>query len=72
MPHRAQKAALRAQFPGLAAGDAIDTVERYQGGERDVILVSATASDPAYVLAEAEFLLNMNRLNVAISRPRLS
>ncbi len=30
----------------------------------------ATASDPAYVLAEASFLLNLNRLNVALSRPR--
>jgi hypothetical protein len=71
VPHRAQKAALRTRFPELAAADAIDTVERYQGGERDVILVSATASDPAYVAAEAAFLLNLNRLNVAISRPRL-
>jgi hypothetical protein len=70
VPHRAQKALLRARFPQLAAGDAVDTVERYQGGERDVIIVSATASDPDYVLAEAEFLLNPNRLNVALSRPR--
>lgn len=70
VPHRAQKAALRRRFPALAAADAIDTVERFQGGERDVIIVSATASDPSYVLAEAGFLLNLNRLNVAISRPR--
>ncbi|HXY85747.1 MAG TPA: AAA domain-containing protein, partial [Gaiellaceae bacterium] len=40
------------------------------GGERDLIVVSATASDPEFVLAEASFLLNPNRLNVAISRPR--
>jgi superfamily I DNA and/or RNA helicase len=50
--------------------DSIDTVERFQGGERDVIIVSATASDPDYVLAEADFLLDLNRLNVALSRPR--
>jgi superfamily I DNA and/or RNA helicase len=50
--------------------ESIDTVERFQGGERDVIIVSATASDPDYVLAEASFLLDLNRLNVAISRPR--
>jgi hypothetical protein len=71
VPHRAQKAALRQSFPTLAAADAIDTVERFQGGERDVIIVSATASDPNYVLSEATFLVNLNRLNVAISRPRL-
>lgn len=70
VPHRAQKAMLRAKFPALADLDAIDTVERFQGGERDVIVVSATASDPDYVLAEADFLLNLNRLNVALSRPR--
>jgi superfamily I DNA and/or RNA helicase len=70
VPHRAQKAALRRQFPALAAANAIDTVERFQGGEREVIIVSATASDPQYVLTEAAFLLNLNRLNVALSRPR--
>jgi superfamily I DNA and/or RNA helicase len=61
---------LRIQFPDLAVTDSIDTAERFQGGERDVIIVSATASDPDYVLAEAGFLLNLNRLNVALSRPR--
>jgi len=71
VPHRAQKAMLRARFPELAVTDSIDTVERFQGGERDIIIVTATASDPDYVLAEASFLLNLNRLNVAISRPRM-
>ncbi len=70
VPHRAQKAALCARFPELAAAQAIDTVERFQGGERDVIVVCATASDPAYVAQEADFLLNPNRFTVAISRPR--
>ncbi|HEX2914276.1 MAG TPA: AAA domain-containing protein [Chloroflexia bacterium] len=70
VPHRAQKALLRELFPALAEADAVDTVERFQGDEREVIIVSATASDPDYVLAEAEFLLNPNRLNVALSRPR--
>jgi hypothetical protein len=70
VPHRAQRAALKALFPDLAEAGAIDTVERFQGGERDLIVVSATASDPEFVLAEARFLLNPNRLNVALSRPR--
>jgi len=68
VPHRAQKALLRQRFPSLAQVAAIDTVERFQGDEREVIIVSATASDPAYILAEAEFLLSPNRLNVALSR----
>ncbi|MGB9640191.1 MAG: AAA domain-containing protein, partial [Anaerolineales bacterium] len=70
VPHRAQRALLRAEFPDLADVNSIDTVERFQGDERDVIIVSATASDPDYVRNEADFLLNLNRLNVAISRPR--
>ncbi|HEY0736240.1 MAG TPA: AAA domain-containing protein [Herpetosiphonaceae bacterium] len=70
VPHRAQKAALRALLPELASADSIDTVERFQGGERDVIIVACTASDPDYVSAEAEFLLDPQRLNVALSRAR--
>jgi len=70
VPHRAQKALLRAEFPALAKVNSIDTVERFQGDQRDVIIVSATASDPEYVRSEADFLLSLNRLNVAISRPR--
>lgn len=68
VPHNAQKAALCRRLPELAAAGAIDTVERFQGDERGVIIVSATASDPGAILAEAEFLLNLNRLNVALSR----
>lgn len=70
VPHRAQKAALRARLPELAAAEAIDTVERFQGGERDVIIVACTASEPDYILSEADFLLDAQRLNVALSRAR--
>ena len=31
-------------------------------------IISATVSDPDYVRSESDFLLNLNRLNVAISR----
>ena len=64
-PHNAQKGRLNQRFGEQAT---IDTVERFQGGERDVMIISATASDPDYVRSEAEFLLNPNRLNVAMSR----
>jgi superfamily I DNA and/or RNA helicase len=49
---------------------AIDTVERFQGGERTVILVSATESDRAYLLESGEFLLDPRRLTVALSRAK--
>src|SRR5437764_2422126 len=79
VPHRAQRAALQQSFPelciidaatGLPSKSAIDTVERFQGGERTVILVSATESDRAYLLASSQFLLDPRRLTVALSRAK--
>jgi hypothetical protein len=78
VPHRAQRAnlqdSLRAVLPGAEDPDevarAVDTVERFQGGERDAIIVSATESDPAYLLAAGQFLYDPRRLTVAISRAR--
>jgi superfamily I DNA and/or RNA helicase len=79
VPHRAQRAALQLAFPelcvidaasGLPVRSAIDTVERFQGGERTVILVSATESDRGYLLASSEFLLDPRRLTVALSRAK--
>ncbi len=79
VPHRAQRAALQAAFPelcildptsGLPVRSAIDTVERFQGGERTVIMVSATESDRGYLLASAGFLLDPRRLTVALSRAK--
>lgn len=76
-PHRAQRAAvirlLRKVFPadeGALIESAVDTVERFQGGERDLILVSFGVGDPDVIEAEEEFLLGLNRTNVAISRAR--
>ena len=68
VPHRAQKALLAARLPHLA--DSIDTVERFQGGERDLVVVSATVSDREFADSESDFLLEPRRLTVAISRPR--
>jgi len=50
--------------------EAVDTVERYQGDEREVILVSATESDPEYLQGSAGFLLDPRRLTVALSRAK--
>ena len=79
VPHRAQRVALRRAFPELRVVDrdtqevvaeAIDTVERYQGEERDVILVSATESDRYYLQSSGAFLLDPRRLTVALSRAK--
>ncbi|WP_435078835.1 AAA domain-containing protein [Halococcus sp. AFM35] len=63
-PHNAHRGLVNTYIEGVEC----DTVERYQGGQRSVILVSATASDPDFIEGESEFLLNPNRLNVAMSR----
>ncbi|MDT8378861.1 MAG: DEAD/DEAH box helicase [Desulfotignum sp.] len=46
----------------------VDTVERVQGAERDLIFFGLTASDPDHLTSE--FLNSPNRLNVAMTRAR--
>ena len=46
----------------------IDTVERIQGAEREVILFGFTCSDPDQIMGG--FLNNPERFNVAITRAR--
>ena len=79
VPHRAQRAALQEALPrlsivdpatGMVTRSAVDTVERFQGGERTAIMVSATESDRGYLLAAGEFLLDPRRLTVALSRAK--
>jgi superfamily II DNA/RNA helicase/predicted RecB family nuclease len=74
-PHRAQNntiaqclARLLAQRQAVVPLPVIDTVERLQGAERDVLLFSLTTSDPDH--RENPFLNNPNRFNVAITRAR--
>ncbi len=67
-PHNAQKGLLKNLLSQSGKDTRVDTVERYQGGEADFIIISSTVSDPDYVRSESEFLLNLNRINVAISR----
>jgi len=67
-PHNAQRGMIKNLLNNGFGDVRVDTVERYQGGESDCIIITSTVSDPDYVRAESDFLLNLNRINVAISR----
>ncbi len=49
-------------------GIRVGTVDKFQGKEAPVVVLSMAASSPMDVPRGMEFLLNRNRLNVAISR----
>ncbi|MFO1076289.1 MAG: AAA domain-containing protein [Planctomycetota bacterium] len=73
-PFRAQVRLLRSaiQHKALPGGElvTVDTVERIQGQEREVVIVSLTAGDPDEASGRSAFHLSTNRLNVALSRAR--
>lgn len=73
-PHRAQRALvvreLQMLFPGEAnlISEAVDTVEKFQGGERHAIIVTFGVADTDVIAGEEAFLMQLERTNVAISR----
>ena len=69
-PHRAQRSLLKTELTDYYGNvvDVIDTVEKVQGGERDNVIVSATASSLSAISKSIEFILSLNRSNVAFSR----
>lgn len=73
-PHRAQNSAILHELTqqGWEYGElpVVDTVERMQGNEREMIIVSYAVADREYAEREAEFLLDPHRFNVSITRPR--
>jgi len=63
----AQVGRLEARLP---RGARVGTVDRFQGQEAAVAIYSLAASDAEQVPRGLEFLLSLNRLNVAVSRAR--
>lgn len=48
----------------------VDTVEKYQGQQREIMICSYVLGDRDIIKEEEEFIYNSNRLNVIISRAR--
>jgi len=75
-PHRAQNSTIRQALQHFGFGTdlqpmpLVDTVDKLQGQERDVVLLSYGVADSEYAEGEAEFLLSRNRFNVAATRAR--
>lgn len=78
-PHRAQQGLIVGKLQRLFGNSgvpqqlirsAVDTVERFQGQQRDVIIATFALGDPDAIQSEDEFLLSLNRFNVMASRAR--
>ncbi len=70
-PFRAQVARIRQMVDQVNQGVTVDTVDRFQGGERRVIILSLTVSSPlSRDSALGTFLAEPHRLNVALTRAR--
>ena len=72
-PYRKQVRTIRECVKAALDGNdlpLIDTVERLQGQDVTMILVSFCVTSPKYYKANEEFLLSPNRLNVMISRAK--
>jgi uncharacterized protein len=64
--YNAQVNALQRALPQIDIG----TVDKFQGQEAAVIILSMATSSPEDAPRGMEFLYNLNRLNVAVSRAR--
>jgi uncharacterized protein len=66
-PYNAQVNLLRDRLPD---GARIGTVDKFQGQEAEVVIVSLATSSPEDLPRHVDFFYSKNRLNVAISRAR--
>lgn len=75
-PYRNHGKMIRGQLaktvgPFTAKEVVTDTVERMQGQERELIIISMCSTDKQFISTVAHFLFQAERLNVAITRPKV-
>lgn len=68
-PYNAQVNALRRSLPHAVR---VGTVDRFQGQEAPICLVSMTTSSGEEMPRDIAFLFSLNRINVAVSRAQVS
>lgn len=68
-PYNAQVNALRTRLPQAVR---VGTVDRFQGQEAPICLVSMTTSSGEELPRDIAFLFSLNRINVAVSRAQAS
>ncbi len=66
-PYNAQVNLLKSRLP---QGAKVGTIDKFQGQQAEVVIVSMTTSSGEYLPRNMEFLYDKNRLNVAVSRAK--
>jgi superfamily I DNA and/or RNA helicase len=66
-PYSAQAFALRERVEALSPDVEVDTVDAFQGREKDAVLVTLVRSNPE---GQVGFLTDLRRMNVALTRAR--
>lgn len=73
-PHRAQVSTIRNKISHTCNFDddciAVNSVDKFQGDEREIILSSYSVSDKDFIQSEEEFILNSRRFNVTLTRAK--
>ena len=76
-PHHEQIGLIRKKLSDITIGEItlaeksfVDTVDKMQGQQSDVCIVSYGVADLEKAILEKEFIFNMNRLNVSITRAK--
>lgn len=70
-PHKAQKKLIKQKLDALNVPlPLIDTVEKAQGKEAEIVIISYAIADEELAHKELDFIYSLNRLNVSLTRAK--